>query len=274
MTDPSSVGAKGAGVETFHWIDGGAQGRLAATYHRPEGAGPFPAILLCHGFTGTRVEPQQLFTAFSRRMARVGIASLRFDFGGHGESEGDFLGLTVSGELRDAQAAWSFLGGLPEVDPARRGLLGFSLGGYVAARSAPGFSASGLRALALWAGLDDLRRLKTHFLGLHGEERMLRGLPVDVAGGRLGPGFIADLASQGTGLPGAGWKGPVLLEHGERDQAVPPEAREAYRESFTESGASVEGSLIPEAHHLFDRAEARDRLYDETERFFLRHLRP
>ncbi len=259
--------------ESFQWIEGGALGRLAASLHVPEGEGPFPGVLFCHGFTGNRVEPQRLFLEFARRLTRQGLAVLRFDFGGHGESEGAFQDLTLTGELQDVKAAWEHLGACPKVDASRRALLGFSLGGYMAARSAPRLEASGAKALVLWSAVDDpRRRLGLHFFGLHGEDKMRSGESVDVGGLSLGPGFVKDMDSHDRIHPGEGFRGAVLSLHGERDQTVPLESQETYRAILGDGKGSFEASVVPLAGHLYDRVSARETLYRETERFLSRHL--
>src|SRR5208282_4030624 len=84
-------------------------------------------------FGGTRVEPHRLFVKTSRLLAREGVASLRLDFRGSGESEGDFQSMTLSREIKDAKAALDFLRSQPGVNLERVGILGLSMGGYVAA---------------------------------------------------------------------------------------------------------------------------------------------
>jgi dienelactone hydrolase len=248
-------------------------GRLAATFHQPDGLGPFPAVLFCHGFTGNRIEPQRLFLSFARRLAHKGLAVLRFDFGGHGESEGEFHDLTLTGELKDAQAAWDFLGRIHSVDATQRGLLGFSLGGYVAARSAGAFATSGLKALVLWAPTENPNRVVLHFFGLHGEEKSLSGESVDISGASIGPAFARDLPSHARCIPGEGWRGPVFVAIGDKDQAVPLQACNTYKSVFENQGADFHSSVIPGARHLFDRTPLRGQLYDESESFLLHHLR-
>jgi len=257
--------------ETFHWIEGGALGRLAATLHVPEGAGPHPAVLFCHGFTGNRVEPQRLFLSYARRLASRGLAVLRFDFGGHGDSEGAFHDLTLAGELKDAQAAWDFLGSHPTVDGSRRALLGFSLGGWVAASTAPRLHP---RALALWAPVDDPIRMKVRFLGLHGEEKLLAGEDVDIMGEKLGAGFAQGFEKP-TGLaPGDGYGGPVLILQGTADASLSLQSSENYEKAFRERGVETRRVILQGAKHLFETAAHRETLYDETEGFFLRLLFP
>lgn len=48
-------------------------------------------VLFCHGFRGERTGPNRTFVTAARRLARQGVASLRFDQAGSGDSEGDFL---------------------------------------------------------------------------------------------------------------------------------------------------------------------------------------
>ncbi len=79
-----------------------------------------PGAVLCHGFgaSSKAVEPS------ARIMTSQGIATLIFDFRGHGSSEGVVDGKMVD----DIVDAWSLLVQLPEVDSKRMGLIGHSLG--------------------------------------------------------------------------------------------------------------------------------------------------
>ncbi len=63
-----------------------------------------------------------------------GIAALRFNFRGVGHSEGAFD--KGAGERRDAAAALNCLRKLPEIDPARIALAGYSFGAAVALSTA------------------------------------------------------------------------------------------------------------------------------------------
>ncbi len=101
-----------------------------------------PAILILHGFTGQKNEmdiagtDEAMFEMTARLLAEHGIASLRIDFRGSGDSDGKWEDTTFSSQISDAQAAISFMESIPEIDPMRIGILGFSQGGLVAACTA------------------------------------------------------------------------------------------------------------------------------------------
>ncbi|MCP3060435.1 alpha/beta fold hydrolase [Myxococcus sp. K38C18041901] len=85
------------------------------------------AVVLVHGFADNRA--QLLFEA--RALARAGYGVLLFDLRAHGESGGDRV-TWGDRERRDVTAALDFVSSRPDVDPARLGLFGFSMGGTTA----------------------------------------------------------------------------------------------------------------------------------------------
>ena len=46
--------------------------------------------LLCHGFTGNKIDFNRLLVQAARALAQSGLNALRFDFMGSGDSSGDF----------------------------------------------------------------------------------------------------------------------------------------------------------------------------------------
>src|SRR5690242_9112874 len=94
---------------------------LRGVLHQPaEGVpGPAPAVVFFHGFTGNRMESHWMFVRCSRALAEAGVASLRFDFYGSGESDGEFRQMTLTGEIADGRAAVAFLRKQNGIDPQR-----------------------------------------------------------------------------------------------------------------------------------------------------------
>jgi hypothetical protein len=88
------------------------------------------AIVLVHGGGVTR-EEAGYFGRLADGLALVGVASLRFDLRGHGESEGRQEDLTLSAILNDIGSALAHL--LTQIEAARLSLLGTSFSGGIAA---------------------------------------------------------------------------------------------------------------------------------------------
>src|SRR5207248_8810535 len=140
-------------MESFVEFPNRAGRRLRGMIHRPLEARSrrgTPAVIFLHGLTGDRMESHWIFVKCARALAKAGIASLRFDFYGSGESEGEFREVTLQGEIADARVAIEFFRRQKGINPERIGLLGLSLGGAIAASVAgPGRVA----ALVLWSAL-------------------------------------------------------------------------------------------------------------------------
>ncbi len=67
-------------------------------------------------------------------LAKQGIGSIRFDFGGHWNSEGEMINMTIAKELEDAQAIINYARSLSYVSSIA--LLGHSQGGVIASMTA------------------------------------------------------------------------------------------------------------------------------------------
>jgi pimeloyl-ACP methyl ester carboxylesterase len=116
-------------VELDLTIHNGAGERIAATFLTPNNASPAPAVLLCQGLSGVR---NLVMPTVASVLADAGIASLRFDYAGHGESSGDRGWINPFARVSDARYVLSYLIGMQEVDPHRVGVYGHSYGGPVA----------------------------------------------------------------------------------------------------------------------------------------------
>ncbi len=103
--------------------------RLHGVLHLPECRDKSPIVIMAHGFTDDKTGDNRLFVKFAREIAPAGIAVLRFDFAGSGDSEGDFAGMTPRGEIEDLKSAIDFVCGIQEIDNHAIILIGYSLGG-------------------------------------------------------------------------------------------------------------------------------------------------
>ena len=86
------------------------QDKLFGILNRPlNAANPCPAVLICHGFGGDKLGKNKLYLKLAQELSKAGIATLRIDFRGCGDSEGDFNEITLEGLISDALTAIDFL---------------------------------------------------------------------------------------------------------------------------------------------------------------------
>ena len=226
-----------------------ARGKLLrGMIHRPAGiyAGRrAPVVIFFHGFTGDRMESHWIFIKCARALAREGIASLRFDFYGSGESDGTFLEASLQSEIADARAAVRFIERQKGIDPQRLGLCGLSLGGCVAACSA---RAAKARALVLWSAVAHPAILQ--------KLSVKRGKPSPNHPGafeydarEISARFLKDAARVDPLGAIRRFRAPTLILHPGNDTAVP---RSHAQDFLQASGAEIkEKVIIPGADHTF-----------------------
>lgn len=221
----------------------GPQGKLAYTVTLPEGFDPdadrCPMVILMHGIFSSKdfVPIPQL----AKGLAKAGIASISFDFNGHGNSEGRMEEMTIARELSDARAVWEYIRTLPYVDDI--GLLGHSQGGVIAS-----MTAGLLAAEASESGRSDISPAGMVLIapGTVIKEACQGGKFFNATFDPADPpeyircwGFMKlgreyllstqDLDIYGTAQP---YGGPVLLLHGSRDSIVPMWCSEKFLETY------------------------------------------
>ena len=103
---------------------------LYGNLRKPGGVSRPPLLVMCMGLDSTKEEMDSNESVFLDR----GMATLTFDGPGQGEGEYDF-GIRGDYEVA-AKAVLDFAAGRSDIDPARIGIWGVSLGGYYAPRAA------------------------------------------------------------------------------------------------------------------------------------------
>ncbi len=240
--------------------------QLVGILHLPDEAdADVPGVVLCHGFTGNRAEAHFVFVKLARDLSAAGLAVLRFDFRGSGDSGGAFDEMTISGEISDALRAVEVLKEQPGVDPSRIGILGFSLGGGVAACVA-GRSPS-VGAMVLWAPVRDP---KSHWSDLL---KTADSFPHEFSGGMLlGRGFVDELPDIRPSEEITHASGPVLILHGSEDQAVPVEEAKGYVIDLSGAGIPCDHEIIDGADHTFASVAHERQAIDRTVAWFREQL--
>lgn len=101
--------------------------QVPATMVLPQGEGPFPLVVMAHGFGGQRRDEGS--TAIASALAAQGIATIRMDFPGIGDSEEDTMLYTQSNMKQDILNGLKYAIEHFPVDTNRIGAFGYSLGG-------------------------------------------------------------------------------------------------------------------------------------------------
>lgn len=232
--------------------------------HLPEGKGLKPAVLLNHGFAGNKIGPKRIYVEQAEALSRAGIASLRIDFRGCGDSEGTFSDVTISRLVSDAVASLRFLAAHQEIDASRIGILGASLGGAVALLAANRFVQ--LKSMALWAPVAGGRLWQKEW----------KKFPKEVLDNQMkkqkkptNRQFIRQflMLSARRALKKLNHI-PLLHVHGEQDDVVLPSHQEVYRKARVKAVLS-EFVRLPHSDHSFsnDEAERLELLARTTEWF-------
>jgi uncharacterized protein len=242
---------------------------LRGMLHLPEGATKehsVPAVVFFHGFTGDRIESHWIFVNTSRALAQAGIASLRFDFYGSGESEGQFTEMTLQGEIADAEDAVRFLRLQAGVDPRRIGLCGFSMGGSIAAIIAAPVQAN---AVVLWsavAHMDHLRRV----LQKNGKPIADTDGYLEFDAREVSSAFLNHLDEVDPVEAISRYAGPVLIIQPEKDEVVPlSHADDLFQAARTKD---KEKFIVAGANHTYSSLSWESEVIRRTVDWFQKHL--
>lgn len=226
-------------------------GTICGRLHLPDSDETCPAVLIIPGFADTAVGMHNMHVEFARELCRSGIAALRFDYRGLGESEGDFRRFTAVSGLKDAQAAMAFLQGHPAVDSKRIAAAGFSLGGAYAVMLANFFK---LRALTLWSPVAYMEQVfGSFFKPEHQAEMESRGW-ADWMGWPVGRGFLDGLHVMVPLQAAASCLPPSIVLHGDNDQEVGLDNGKAYAALGAQLHVLAGGDHLYSSVHMQDTA--------------------
>jgi pimeloyl-ACP methyl ester carboxylesterase len=115
-------------------------------------------VILCHGFTGSKVENRRIFVEAGRAIARDGLDAFRFDFYGSGDSAGEFSDTMIShniANLRDA-IVWARQAGYEKI-----AVLGLSMGAATAILT---LESTPVDALITWSAVPEMEKLFQNYV--------------------------------------------------------------------------------------------------------------
>ncbi len=229
----------------------GSVGKLYTIINRPAGNEPVPLVIICHGFSGNCQRP--FMNDLSASIVSQGMATLRFDFNGHGHSDGQFKDMTVLNEIDDLKDVIAWAQKQPWVRDIS--LVGHSQGGVVVSMVSGELGSKVIKAEVLLAAAAVLRddALRGNTMGAHYDPWNFKGeyieLPHSPEAGalQLGKNYVETAIRLPIYETAEQYAGPTLIVQGTHDNIVPYTYAERYHEK-------IKGSilrLIPDENHTF-----------------------
>ncbi len=238
--------------------------RLCGILSNPTEQKETPVIILCHGFSTNK--DSHTHVRLEKILNNRGISTLRFDFFGHGESEGKFEKITVSEAVDDIQNAIQLL---RESGYKKIGLVGSSF--------------SGMASLLIASRTDELYVLAlkspvTDYMGLiiaHANQEKIKTWKekgfIDIIGAneeklKLDYSFFED-AQKLDGFESAKKiRIPVLIVHGDKDDTVP--IKQSIKTSSLIKNCRLE--IIEGGDHLYSDQKHFEKMLDLISTFIIK----
>lgn len=231
----------------------GAVGKLVAELQLPELSdnGKCHMVIVCHGFTGNM--NSSLLRDLANDLVRAGIGVLRFDFNGHGKSEGAFQDMTVLNEIEDLKKVIEWT--MKQSFTIDISLAGHSQGGVVASIVAGELGYPSIKSLALMSAAAVLRddALRGNNQGATYDPWNIPEL-IPLPGRDLSFGKEYVLSAQTLPIyeTAQNYTGPVFILHGTHDSIVPYTYSERYKSIYKDA----ELKLMPGEDHSYNKETA------------------
>lgn len=258
--------------------------QIPATFLLPESQteDKAPLVIMAHGHGGTRDE-SGAFTRVAEALAANGIASIRVDFSGCGESTEPFTENFLSNMLADIRASRDFAIQHPDIDPDRVGIFGYSMGGRLAMLATEQDQYS---VVALWAAVagDGVESMIDYVGGQESYERLraeAEGEGVAVfqtpwgAEQHLSLQWFTDLEDSNPLAAIHEHEGALLVLYGNRDEAIHPRFSKAVVWNAVKSRPKLEQVIDGGGHGLGfydDMPAMADAVVATTARFLKENL--
>ena len=232
-----------------------ANGRtIPAVVTLPVGEGPFPAVVLNHGHGGSKDENTG-FGGIAAALAEAGIASIRMDFPGCGDSTEPFTENTLSNMIADSNAAKDYLVANYPVDADKLGILGYSMGGLIAAEIVSQEDNPYQAVVLLSGALVDVETLAPNLFGSMETYEELKATAekdgfatfTTIYGQTqdLSKAWFDDMEAADGIADIQKFDGPVMIMYGDKDEMVTPEMNQAVAQVMPEAQVVI----VPDADH-------------------------
>ncbi|HZX11412.1 MAG TPA: alpha/beta fold hydrolase [Acidobacteriota bacterium] len=222
-----------------------------------------PIIILCHGFSSSK--DGRTYLGLEAILNRKGVSIFRFDFFGHGESQGLFENITTSEAVDDVLNAIEFL---RKSGYTKIGLMGSSFGGLASLLAA---SQSGVPyVLVLKSPVSDYKGMAlTQKSGSEIQNWKETGVMEFKSANnekiRLGYAFYEEAKNIRVYEAAPNIKVPTLIVHGEMDETVPVEQSRKVASLIPKANLIT----ISECDHAYSNPELFDKLLNLISRYII-----
>ena len=256
--------------------DGVPAHEVVGTLTLPDGAdGAVPAVVMLHGTGSNRHEAGNGYDVAAPLLAKAGLASLRIDFMGTGDSKASDVDYSPTSANIVAKAAADYLAALETVDGDAIGIMGWSQGGMNAMLAAAAYPDT-FKAVVTWAGAAGM---KGGNFAQRYETAKKDGYTVTEYDWRepmrVGLRWYEDMAATDVLKKIAGYPGPILAIQGEADVIVVPETAGKIVEASTNSASKTH--MIKDCDHTFNVFSGSFSAVEEaagaTAEYMLQHLK-
>lgn len=209
-------------------------------------------VIMFHGYTGHKVEHNGMFRSLSRILLKEDISSLRFDYYGNFDSDGEFTDFTFDTLFSDARCIikYAYDLGYKEVI-----LLGYSMGGALALAVA--HEEARIKKVVVWNPAGNINELvkRRYEIAEKDEKGNTISLNFSLSKAMFDSSFKYEwykLASQ--------YQGKAYVIKGAKDLAVPL----LYNDKYLEVLKNKVSFIIKDGDHGFDNKKDQELLYKKT----------
>jgi uncharacterized protein len=237
--------------------------KLCAIVNNPSDDKNKPVIVLAHGFSTSK--NSGTYTTLAEKLAKHDISTFRFDFFGHGESEGKFENITISEAVDDILHAIKYLKTQKYI---KIGLMGSSFGGISSI-----IAASKTNDLYLLALKSPVSNYLEKEIETKSEEELedwkTKGYRIYVSGdgreSKLNYSFFEDFRNNDGYKAAPKIKIPTLIVHGDKDEIVP------YKQSVKTCKLIADCKLntIKGADHRYENPAHKEEMWEAIVNFIV-----
>lgn len=220
-------------------------------------------VILCHGFTGNKIENKRLFVEFSRALVAEGFDAFRFDFYGSGDSAGEFEETSISHNIANLIDAviWARKRGYRDIV-----IMGISMGAATCILAAEHLD---VQAMILWSTVPDMKQVFKSRLGALDEVPNIDKAQ-EFEGWLIRPSFMYDAFNYDIAASFIKITIPKLVIQGMADEPVFVSGFYKLQEIAYPPADFME---IPLAGHTYQTPEHRKKVIRQTCLWLKRHFR-